>query len=858
MTSIGSGAIVVCLRFGGEAVSAELLAGKVRSAMDRASVGGARLIGVGSDGASFGFDDGATEEAIDLALAVVAETNWRVGIAVGDLATVREEDAFERLSVGSAAIRAAALARIASPGEILVDATIREAAAGSLLSTGRRLASIDDGDGKRMRAVVLDLHEPWRRGSEGALERIHEPRVVGRESSIAMVEAVEPGGLAIVHAAPGVGGTRFLEEIGARAARSLLIEPTMGSVEPLGALRYAFARAQQGRARELPGRYAGLLDRLLLGRGLDVEAASELIRAWIGEGFGSTVDERAWLLIDDATLVDRSTLEAVGHAASGPGVAFAIVARIDANDVLPTPLAGVVVEADLSLKALLPHEANVVLEEACGGGASVSPEVVRRWVRRGGGVPLAILESLRHGLTVGDLAVRAGLTGSSIVARSRASGRGRVLSAHAWIARRLAVLEADRAHDALITAVVALAGPGVDYRVVEEACVDLGVPGGAAFTEAVARLARAAILIHRGDVLSPSSRTLRDAAVDRIAEGTRRRIHTALSGALAREALGLDLAEGAHHAALAGDHMGATALAMRTADRARKAGLGQWASEFEAFARAQGGTTAPMPTTPSPPPRPTIPSPRPPPVESLPPSELESLPDEELSTGLTPPPPPGPPEPPPPERLQRHSIGVTNLTTGQIAALPAPYTPPRDLYAAAIAPPPELEELDEDDTDSLIIIEDELPPVAPTAPTALDGVGELARAAREALASRDLPALDAALSAIEVVAGPSAAVTRMRAIAALARGKVVDGLELARRAVDLDPSAAARSRLALSVALGVAGDRQGALIEALGALAAERRRTGASGPGDEACRRLVSRIVDASAWTLSPPEARDL
>lgn len=851
--------IVVCLRFAGDANNAEELAAAVRSAMERASIGGARLIGVGADGVSFGFDDGATEEAIDLALAAIAQSNWRVGIAIGELAAVREEDAFERLSVGPSAIRAAALARVAESREVVIDATIREAAAGSLLSTGRRLASLED-DGKRLRGLILDLHEPWRRAGETALDRIHDPRVVGREASIAMVEAVEPGGLAVVRAPAGIGGTRFLEEIGARAARSLLVEPTMGSVEPLGALRYAFVRAQQGRTRELASGHTDLLNRLLVGHGLDVDAASELIRAWIGDGFGSTVDERAWILIDDATLVDRASLEAIGHAASGPGVAFAIVVRIDPADVIPAPLTSLVVEADLSLKALQPHEANAVLEDACGGGASVSPEVVKRWVRRGGGVPLAIVESLRHGLSVGDLAVRAGLGGSSIVARSKASGRGRVLSAHGWIARRLAVLEADRPHDALITAVVAVAGPGVPYRVIEEAVVDLGVPGGNALSEAVDRLVREAILARRGDLLAPSSRTLRDAAIDRTDDGLRRRIHTALSGALAREALGLDLAEGAHHAALAGDHMGATALAMRAADRARKAGLATWAASFEAFARAQGGS-APMPTTPSPPPRPSVASLRAPlhePIEPLPydavepddavepliEEELEPLPDdafevaeEDFSTGLT---------PPPPVVHFRPSIGVTHLTTGQIAALPAPYTPPLDLFASVMS-------REDEEPASIVKSVPRIQQVPVSA--ASNGVAELATAARQALKARDLTGLDAALSAIETVAGPSPAVTRMRAIAALARGKLTDGLDLARRAASAgsDP----RSRLAVAVALGVAGERQASLMAAVEALSTERKRS-AGGRGDRACRRLIERILEVGAAPLSPPNPREL
>jgi len=842
--------IVVTLRWGGESRDAEGLANEVRTAMERASVAGGRLVGVGADGASFAFEDGATEEAIELAVSI-AQQLWRVGIGVGDLAAVRAEDAFERLSVGSAAQRAVALARTASPGEVLVDLALNEAAAGALLSTGRRVASLGDDGGKRIRALVLDLHEPWRRAGEASLEHVHVPRVVGRESSIAMIEAVEPGGLAVIRAAPGVGGSRLLEEVASRAARALLVEPTMCSVEPLGALRVALSRAQQDRARELGPRENELLDALLLGHGLEVATASDLIRAWIGGGFGATIDERAWILVDDATLVDRATLDAIGHAASVPGASFAVIARIDQGDVVPQPLGTLVVEADLSLKGLQPHEATVVLEEACGGASSVSPEVVKRWARRGAGIPLAIIESLRHGLTVGDLAVRSGLTGTSIVARSKASGRGRALSAHAWIARRLAVLESDRAHDALVAAIVALAGPGTPRAVVEEAAVDLGVPGGDAFSDAVERLVREVVLSARGTQLSPSSRTMRDATIDRIEDGTRRRIHAALSGALARHALGLDLAEGAHHAALAGDQLGAASLAVRAAERARKAGLDEWASSFEQFARTQGAP-APTPTTPSPAPRPSIPSPQPPAIESLAPDELEVV--EELDEEEEEPPstiktPPPPPEPPVPARLnlttRGNSLRAGYLTTGQIAALPAPYQPPADLFAAA------REKFGTDDEDEQIII-DEMPPSS--APGESSGVDELAAAARMALLGRDYVALDSALSAIEVVAGPGAAVTRMRAIAALARGKVAEGLELARRAAAEARSDAsrARSKLALAVALGVAGDREAALVEAVTALSSERKRA-ANGAGDTACRKLIERIAGVDPPPLSSP-----
>jgi hypothetical protein len=99
-----------------------------------------------------------------------------------------------------------------------------------------------DASKKRIRGLVLDVREPWRRDGGEAVERLREPRLVAREAALEAIKAVQPGGIAIVRAAPGFGGTRFLDEIVARTARALLVAPVGCSVEPLGALRVAVVR----------------------------------------------------------------------------------------------------------------------------------------------------------------------------------------------------------------------------------------------------------------------------------------------------------------------------------------------------------------------------------------------------------------------------------------------------------------------------------------------------------------------------------------------------------------------------------------------------------------------------------------
>jgi hypothetical protein len=392
-----------------------------------------------------------------------------------------------------------------------------------------------------------------------------------------------------------------------------------------------------------------------------------------------------------------------------------------------------------------------------------------------------------------------------------------------------------------VVTLIATAGPWIARRVIEEAATDLGVT--ASFDDIVALLEREAYVHARGDLLSPSSRTLREAALDRIDDGTRRRVHAALAGAFARLATGLDIAESAHHAALAGDHLGAASLASRAEARGRRVGLDAWADSLAAFARAEGAPS-PMPTTPSPPPRASVRSPMPPPVEveavSLDADDLEEAP---VTTVRTPPP------MPPQVHMPRPTLGVERLTTGQIAALPAPHFPrPPRAFDSAVP------------IDSLVVeVESEAHAVHDSAvpldqlqipsstPQSDHGLGELADAARRALGSADIAALDAALAAIEVVGGSKAAVLRLRGIGALARGEVGEGLKLVRAAKSAARSDLERARGALACAIGfaVAGDRDAAVFEALEALATERKHP--SRNRDEPCARLLTRLLPDEA-----------
>lgn len=855
--------VVVAVRWGGTSLDSASLAARVRGAIERASVSGGLLAGVAADGASFAYEPGEVEAAIDLALSFALEGQsedgapasagvlWRVGVGFGDLVVVRDLGDFEKLAVGSAASRASALARVAQPGEILVDLDLDPARAGALLATGRRVAT---DRGKRLRGLMLDVREPWRRGGAVEVERVRVPRIAGREAVLATIlEQVQPGGLGVVRASPGHGGSRLLEELASRCVRALTVVPAGAGVEPLGALRLALsAFATRRGVPSLPPREAELWRFLAQGEGIEVEQASDLLSSW----FAGAVHEgeRALVLVDDAALVDRASLEAIGFAAAAPGASFGLVVRLDAADPMPSPLVSLVVEADLSLRALAPHEAASVLEDACGGTASVSRDVVKRWVRRGGGIPLAIVESLRLGLAIGELASRDGV----VSPRSKVAGRGRTLSPQAWLVRRLAALATDRPDDASIVALVACAG-AIDRALLEEGLSDLGVstPGGVDAT--LERLAREGLVDDQATFVAPANRSLRDAAVARLEEAERRRLHGVLAAAISRTARGLDLAEGAQHAALAGDHLGAGALAVRAADRARRAGLRHHADALEGFARAEGAGVTAYATTPSPPPRPSLRSPRPEPAPDDEPTQKSAAARREIEDELL-------------SRRSdaiasearlaaRLSLAVGAMTEHAIEALPSPTESQIEGLELRAGETDEIEIVDElpDDRAPSIppvaftprslreaFTEDSAPPVAPSRRMPSDSPqAVLARKARTALLEGDARRFEAALEELEGIVAPTA-LARLRGLAAVSRGDVASGLKLIRdaRASAQSEAEVARAALAFAIGLGTIGRRDDALLEALDALSIERR-TGHR-EGALACRKVIERLLGAS------------
>ncbi len=141
---------------------------EARALTRRAEALGAQLVGWGATTVAFAWDLDSVEEAVTLAVslredAVPAEGAWTCGIAEGPMEPLAPAGQRAGLAWGEPLVRLVALARIAEPGEVLVDASVTALARGELRGAGMR-RGMDTG--REVEGVRLDVQSPWGAVSE--------------------------------------------------------------------------------------------------------------------------------------------------------------------------------------------------------------------------------------------------------------------------------------------------------------------------------------------------------------------------------------------------------------------------------------------------------------------------------------------------------------------------------------------------------------------------------------------------------------------------------------------------------------------------------------------------------------------
>jgi hypothetical protein len=158
---------------------------------------GARLIGWSAAVLALAWDADGMREALEVVSGLrserrALEESWACGIAQGALELLSPEGLRMHLAWGEPLLVAASLARIARPGEVLIDGDVAAVRSGGLGLTGSRSAS--DG-GRRVRGWQLDLDQPWRTLPPDAPESSDAPTKPWLEelASADVLELIEAG-----------------------------------------------------------------------------------------------------------------------------------------------------------------------------------------------------------------------------------------------------------------------------------------------------------------------------------------------------------------------------------------------------------------------------------------------------------------------------------------------------------------------------------------------------------------------------------------------------------------------------------------------------------------------------------------
>jgi hypothetical protein len=142
---------------------------RARSMCARGEALGGRLVAWSAALLAMAWETDAIEEAIELATSLREESTeteraWTCGVAEGELEALAPDGQRMYLAWGEALVSATSLARVAKPGEVLVDGDVRALRAGQLALIGAR-SSTDAG--RRVRGWRLDLDRPWKHGPPG-------------------------------------------------------------------------------------------------------------------------------------------------------------------------------------------------------------------------------------------------------------------------------------------------------------------------------------------------------------------------------------------------------------------------------------------------------------------------------------------------------------------------------------------------------------------------------------------------------------------------------------------------------------------------------------------------------------------
>jgi hypothetical protein len=204
---------------------------RARALTRRAEALGAELVAWGAASVAFAWDPELVEEAIALAVGVrdaTGDAAWSCGVSEGEMEPLGEGASRATLAWGDALLLAFSLARVAAPGEVVVDDTMTAAPRFRVgaARVGREV-------GIEVRGHVLDGENPWRSPADA----VSLPMVDGDP------EAVAEKMLELVQNALRTGDARALERWSAGLKAT-------GEHDALAERMHALARLSRGKVND--------------------------------------------------------------------------------------------------------------------------------------------------------------------------------------------------------------------------------------------------------------------------------------------------------------------------------------------------------------------------------------------------------------------------------------------------------------------------------------------------------------------------------------------------------------------------------------------------------------------------------
>ena len=334
--------------------------------------------------ASFASTD--ARAVIELALSMLqSEEEGALAVAL-TLSTLRREP----LAVlGTAIDDAFLLASRAHPGELLVDASVRDRVHSEFLFTRQVTAG-------GLRAASLDRVHPRRADCVKSLSLLQKPALpTPTRALVASLAEVLGGdaGLAIVEGPIGAGAAPLFEAVreALKIDRVLALGAAPGSHVPLSSLRQALLGRVRGPRAE------ALQTRELISKSDAVALTEEALELGFREGL-------VWVVLNPLVAIDHATLAVVEALRVKHPASMRIVGRLPLDALVPPPLGPV--DVRFTLPALRLADARELVHAILGGRAS--SDVERRLSIMGGDTVLGCEEAVRYLVASGELVFRAG------------------------------------------------------------------------------------------------------------------------------------------------------------------------------------------------------------------------------------------------------------------------------------------------------------------------------------------------------------------------------------------------------------------------------------------------------------------